>query len=82
MNHKIKQLNAKPTQLLSWKQQLSMLQNPGNAGLLLEDLHELRCITFLGVDVARRVTLVVAFDFLPHNFGKAVGIYKWYFVVL
>ena len=32
--------------------------------------------------VAHRVTLVVAFAFLPHNFGKVVGAYDWYFVIL
>ena len=38
----------------------------------------------LNVDlvVARRVTLVAAFDFLPQNFGKWCEPKKWYTVIL
>ena len=31
--------------------------------------------------VAHGVTSVVAFHFLPQNFGKVVGTYDWYFVI-
>ena len=65
MNHKIKQLNAKPNPIAVMKTSYQCCKILG----MLEDLHELWCIIFLGVDVARRVTLVVAFDFLPQILG-------------
>ena len=38
------------------------------------------CICFIGC--SSRVTLVVAFGFLPQTFGKVVVTYDWYFVIL